>query len=926
MLVTEEIFQAFLKCETKSHLLSSGAVGAQREFVDWQCRQAEEYKRKCLAQLRAKYQEDEHLICTGVPNDLKNAKFYLAIDCLLQANGLQSHIHALERLASSDQTKRNSYIPVRFIPREKITSHDKLLLAFDALVLSAVSGGKLTLGKIIHGNELRVAKLKLPDLMETAKAVVGKISAQQTNASPPPPPLILNKHCAECEFKTRCRQLAVEKDELSLLSGLSEKERKKQHSKGIFTVTQLSYTYRPRRRPKRLAAKLDNYSHALRALAIRERKIHIAGSPKLNITGTPVYLDVEGVPDRDFYYLIGLRIKSGDSYVQHSFWANDESEEKEIWASFLQALAQIENPQLVHYGNYETTFMKQMKGRYGNPVENAVVLDQLIKESVNVLSAIYSQIYFPTYSNSLKEIALYLGFQWSENEASGLISLIWRAEWERTKDADLKRKLITYNQEDCLALRLLKDRLSEIVGSANTLSEIDFVDQPKRQSTKSGEQVHDHFETILKFARSDYDRKKIHFQQHENEAEGVNDKKRRNSKKGYQGQRRKRPKAQKTIQVASAKTCPKHNRRLVATDRTSKRLIIDLVLRKNGIKKTITEYIGLQGYCTKCYRHYIPPEIGNYGGANQLYGHGFQAWIVYQRVALKMTYGAIAEAMSEQFNETEPGETIAPFIRNLSSYYAETEKIIIRNLLDSPFIHADETTISIRGATQYVWTFTNDKYVIFKLSKTREAQIAQEFLATYRGVLIADFYAGYDSIECKQQRCWVHLIRDLNNDLWESPLDSEYEMFVSEVRGLIVPIMEAVQKYGLKRCHLNRFTKQVDTFYARIITDKSYKSELALRYQKRFVRYRESLFTFIEQDGIPWHNNTAERALRHIAKQRAISGSFHEAVTRDYLRLLDIRQTCRFQNKSFLKFLFSKEKDIDQFKAQRTRELKTSQA
>jgi predicted RecB family nuclease len=83
--------------------------------------------------------------------------------------------------------------------------------------------------------------------------VVERIAVQQE--SPSPPPLILNKHCAECAFQARCRQVAVEKDELSLLSGMTEKERKKQHDKGIFTITQLSYTFRPRRKPKRLASR-----------------------------------------------------------------------------------------------------------------------------------------------------------------------------------------------------------------------------------------------------------------------------------------------------------------------------------------------------------------------------------------------------------------------------------------------------------------------------------------------------------------------------------------------------------------------------------------------------------------------------------------------------------------------------------------------
>ena len=69
---------------------------------------------------------------------------------------------------------------------------------------------------------------------------------------------------------------------------------------GIFTVTQLSCTFRPRRRPKWQRDKREKYHHALKALAIREQKIHIVGSPELKLAGTPVYLDVEGLPDRDF--------------------------------------------------------------------------------------------------------------------------------------------------------------------------------------------------------------------------------------------------------------------------------------------------------------------------------------------------------------------------------------------------------------------------------------------------------------------------------------------------------------------------------------------------------------------------------------------------------------------------------------------------
>lgn len=126
--------------------------------------------------------------------------------------------------------------------------------------------------------------------------------------------------------------------------------------------------------------------------------------------------------------------------------------------------------------------------------------------------------------------------------------------------------------------------------------------------------------------------------------------------------------------------------------------------------------------------------------------------------------------------------------------------------------------------------------------------------------------------------------------------------------------MEDVQQYGLKKYYLHKFKVKVDTFYDHNIINKKYKSELVFKYQEHFLRYRESLFTFLEQDEIPWHNNTAENAIRHLAVQRDTpKSSFHEMPTHNYLVLLSIRQTCRFQGKSFFKFLFSGQTDLDSF-------------
>jgi predicted RecB family nuclease len=260
----------------------------------------------------------------------------MGFDVDATAQNLETRLYAVERVPPDGRGKAAQFIPVRFVFTNKLGKDEKLLLAFDAFVLSDILRRGIGLGKIIHGDNHATLKVKTQPPFAEVRKRLEKITTLLSN--PTPPDLILNRHCAECEFQDRCRQKAMEKDDLSLLAGMNEKERKKHHSKGIFTITQLSCTFRPRRRPRRLRDKREKYHHSLKALAIRERNIHIIGSPELKIEGTPVYLDVEGLPDRDFYYLIGVRIGTGESAVQHSLWADSLQDEKHIWNAFLSIL------------------------------------------------------------------------------------------------------------------------------------------------------------------------------------------------------------------------------------------------------------------------------------------------------------------------------------------------------------------------------------------------------------------------------------------------------------------------------------------------------------------------------------------------------------------------------------------------------------
>ena len=336
MTITPDLFAAYLKCPTKCWLRQTGEPASGNVYAEWVRDRDEAARVDGTKRLIAEATEGS--VAHQPPTEnLKTATWRLATDVVARTANTETRIAVVERVASAGQGKAAQFVPVRFVWRNKLHRDDKLLLAFDALALAETLGREVPVGKIIHGDDSAVLNVKLAPLMNEARKIVEKSVALL--ASPTPPDLVLNRHCSECEFQARCRKIAVEKDDLSLLARMSEKERQKLRSKGIFTVTQLSYTFRPRRRPKRQRDKPEKYQHALKALAIRAMKIHIVGSPELKIEGTPVYLDVEGLPDRDFYYLIGVRIGNGESAAQHSLWAATIADEEKIWREFLGILA-----------------------------------------------------------------------------------------------------------------------------------------------------------------------------------------------------------------------------------------------------------------------------------------------------------------------------------------------------------------------------------------------------------------------------------------------------------------------------------------------------------------------------------------------------------------------------------------------------------
>ncbi len=208
-IITAEIFDAFLKCESKAYFKSSGQIGEPDELVNWRREVRQEFRRSCQLRYRSIFQDAFDASQPLPLDEVKSGKHHILFDCGIEAGQFQSRIDAVEKVTRLSRMKYRGYIPIRFVPNEKLSRHDKLLLAFDAYTLSLALGTTPTIGKIMHGMDQRTVTIRLAPLISVVRLMVEKICTQTT--SPEPPQHVLNKHCIECEFKARCRALAEEK-------------------------------------------------------------------------------------------------------------------------------------------------------------------------------------------------------------------------------------------------------------------------------------------------------------------------------------------------------------------------------------------------------------------------------------------------------------------------------------------------------------------------------------------------------------------------------------------------------------------------------------------------------------------------------------------------------------------------------------------
>jgi predicted RecB family nuclease len=907
--ITSDVLEALQNCRLKAYFALRGEEGGRSAYEDLLLAQRAELRPEVIAKIERDYREAD--IVDDIELSLANLR--RGISFILTPR-LEDDIHfvvfdGLRRVAGASLLGDFHYEPVMFCRGRRVRVCDRRQLAMLAILLGRIQGTLPTGGTVYLGPTR--TSIRFGTALHAADNLLR--DAERLQCAETPPKLLLNEHCRICAFRARCRNQAISEDHLSLLRGLGEKTIRRHARKGVLTLTQLAHTFRPRRRGKRADAPLTRRDHALQALAIRDRTIYVLGQFKMPTAPVRIYVDMEGDSEDGLIYLIGLIVCDGDRVARHAFWADDRKAEPEIFAQFVDVVMQHEAPCLYCYGNYEKTFITRMRrqARRKKPV------DAVLAALTNVLSIIYPHVYFPTYSNGLKEVGACLGCHWSEPEASGISSVVWRKNWERTGEECWKEKLLQYNLEDCQALRKVCDFLAERPeDSASAKSEgapriasVAQLDKLARTVTWS-KFAHADFDFVNRRAYFDYQRQHVFAR-----TKLARRKRAKNQPQRRWQNRDLRPTHRIEVTATSCPFCkgkeivPLDPKRRPKGVQTRRKRAFDLVVTPGAIRRKVIEFRAVVYRCPGCDRCFIPDRYQRLAR----HFHGFMSWFAYQQITHRLGIRSLAALFYEIFGIRVNWWEFLAFRYLLARQYRRTYNLLLAKLIAGSVLHIDETEIKLREGSGYVWVFANASTAVYILRPSREGEFLRAVLKDFKGVLVSDFYLAYDGLDCLQQRCLIHLIRDMNRAILDNPFDHELQSITTPFGAILRAIVATIDEHGLKRNHLQTHTKSVKAFFD-TLEDRTYESDAAKALQERLARNRDRLFTFLDHDGVSWNNNLAENAIKRIGAYREDVGrTIKEAGLTEHLVLLSLYQTCRVREISFLRFLLSRERNLDAF-------------
>lgn len=312
-----------------------------------------------------------------------------------------------------------------------------------------------------------------------------------------------------------------------------------------------------------------------------------------------------------------------------------------------------------------------------------------------------------------------------------------------------------------------------------------------------------------------------------------------------------------------------------------RRTRIDIVFEK--VVEHVDAQIKVCPGCDTQVKGDFPPDMP---GPLQ-YGNGLKAYcinlIVCQMVALNRVQKSVKAMIGVAISEA----TLLKFVLRLHDSLADWERVVTGQLLGSPAINVDETSLRVERKNHWIHVYSAGDITLKHLHRKRgkEAIEAINIIPRYGGTIIHDCWSSYLSYNhCTHGLCGSHLLRELtfivdaHDYRWAANMKRLLQESCRKVSGTTMKKLSPEEYARLQRRYRNILTRGEQELPAIPAKPSGQRGKMAKsaahNLWERFKVHEQAVLLFARDGNVSFTNNRAERDLRMSKVKQKVSGCF----------------------------------------------------
>lgn len=300
----------------------------------------------------------------------------------------------------------------------------------------------------------------------------------------------------------------------------------------------------------------------------------------------------------------------------------------------------------------------------------------------------------------------------------------------------------------------------------------------------------------------------------------------------------------------------------------------EIIPSRSEIRKHVDE----RAFCPCCgkwVRGRHPDSISDAtGAAGVMLGPRATALAAMMKHDLRGSYRKVRDHLRENHGLTVTHSALAQSMARLGTRLSPIYDMLLNWIRVSEAVNVDETGWRIHGKNAWMWVVTNDDVTVYEIAESRGGKVALELLGpNYSGVVGCDCFSAYGPLPFRQQKCLVHLLRELKKAA-ETSSSEEYGRFHKMVKRILRDALGLKARSGLRGFSKRVVARRLLRLEIRMdhVLSCCWSDADAVRITALLKKHRESLFRFLRHAKVAGHNNIAERALRPRVIQRKTCG------------------------------------------------------